>query len=90
MKPLIAVAALAAMACATAPEQGTGRCNADNLTDLVGREGTPALGADAQRRSGARTVRWIRPGDAVTMDYREDRLNIRLDSAGRVEGLSCG
>jgi hypothetical protein len=26
----------------------------------------------------------------VTMDYRADRLNVRLDANGRVEGFSCG
>ena len=90
MKPIIALAALAAIACTTAPDQPAGRCDASGLNDLVGRQGTAALGAEAQRRSGARALRMIRPGDAVTMDYREDRLNIRLDSAGRVESLSCG
>ena len=40
--------------------------------------------------TGARTIRWIRPGDVVTMDYREDRLTIHLDGRGRVERLTCG
>jgi hypothetical protein len=90
MKPLIAFAALGAIACATAPDPATGACNASGLGNLVGREGTAELSAEAQRRSGARQLRVIRPGDAVTMDFREDRLNIRLDAAGRVESFDCG
>jgi hypothetical protein len=90
VKPLIALAALGAIACATAPEPGSGSCNADRLGNLVGRERTSELGAEALRRSGARQLRWIRPGDAVTMDYREDRLNIHLDAQGRVERFQCG
>ena len=65
-------------------------CDAEGLGDLVGREATQALGAEALRTSGSRTLRWIRPGDAVTMDYRPDRLNIHLDGEGRVERFQCG
>lgn len=94
----MAVALPALVACAAVPSgeeprdvNDTGyRCDASGLGDLVGREPTQALGAEALRRSGSRTLRWIRPGDAVTMDYRPDRLNIRLDARHRVEGFSCG
>jgi len=72
------------------PVAGGGNCNAALVQNLLGREATTALGTDARDRSGARQIRWIRPGDAVTMDYREDRLNIHLDARGRVERLVCG
>jgi len=82
------------MACAAVPaepEPGSGnRCDAAPLGNLVGRAATQELGAEALRRSGARTLRWIRPGDIVTMEYREDRLNIRLDSRNNVAGFTCG
>lgn len=90
MTRLAPLAALALIACATAPEPPAARCSADGLADLVGREATTALGAEALRRSGARTIRWIRPGDAVTMDFREDRLNLNLDASGRLERANCG
>lgn len=35
-------------------------------------------------------ARVIRPGDAVTMDYRPDRLNVYLDSQDVVERVNCG
>jgi hypothetical protein len=94
--------ALFTAACATAmPEDGganptapapeaPGSCNAEAVRDLVGRPNSAELGVDAQRRSGARTVRVIRPGDAVTMDYRVDRLNIELDADGKVARFNCG
>ena len=74
------------------PEQGAGEsgCNAAAAQDLVGRQRSEALGAEALRLTGARAVRWIRPGDAVTMDYRPDRLNIELDEQGRVSAFRCG
>ena len=93
MKPVFALAALLTIGCVTANQEsppGESGCDASGLADLTGRPGSQALGAEALRRSGARTVRWIRPGDAVTMDYRSDRLNISLDAAGRVEGFNCG
>ena len=94
---------LMAMACTASPSDGEPgnetprevgasgyRCNAEALADLVGHAATQELGAEALRRSGSRALRWIRPGDIVTMDYREDRLNIHLDDQGRVERFNCG
>lgn len=69
---------------------GGAPCNADGLGDLLGRPASQDLGAQAMRRSGAHLLRWIRPGDAVTMDYSEHRLNIMLDQRGRVQEFTCG
>ena len=76
----------------TYPVQGgTGRlCNAAKAQPLVGRARSAKLGAEALRLSGAGTLRWLRPGDIVTMEYREDRLNIELDGKGRVKAVRCG
>ncbi|MBV7407571.1 I78 family peptidase inhibitor [Maritimibacter sp. DP1N21-5] len=35
-------------------------------------------------------LRVIRPGDAVTRDYREGRLNIDLDAGSRITRIWCG
>lgn len=72
------------------PEHGAGACNAAPVQDLIGQPATQELGADAVRRSGARALRWIGPGQVVTMEYRSDRLNIELDRRGRVKALRCG
>ena len=66
------------------------RCDASRAGNLVGREADAALGAEALRSSGAGTLRWIPPGAMVTMDYREDRLNIDLDARNRVTRIRCG
>ena len=65
-------------------------CAAAKVQTLVGQAGTAELGARALSLSGARTIRWVRPGDMVTMDFRADRLNIELDERSRVKTLSCG
>jgi hypothetical protein len=66
------------------------RCEAGRAQSLVGQASSSDLGSRALQLTGARTIRWIRPGYAVTMDYREDRLNIELDARGRVAALRCG
>jgi hypothetical protein len=90
-----ALAALALAGCATIatpppPSAPSGECRADSLGDLVGRPADAALGADALRRSFALRLRWIRPGDMVTMDYSAQRLNVHLDAQGRVDHFACG
>jgi positive regulator of sigma E activity len=66
------------------------RCSAAPAQLLVGQSATSELGARALQLAGARTLRWIRPGQVVTMDYREDRLNIELDDNNKVRALRCG
>jgi|GEM_PF-530921 hypothetical protein len=39
---------------------------------------------------GHRPIRWIHPGDAVTMDYQPGRLNIIVDEQGHIASTRCG
>ena len=34
-------------------------------------------------------TRVIGPGDAVTMDFRHDRLNLEIGESGRIERIAC-
>ncbi len=52
---------------------------------LVGKAATDP----AMPPAGA-NVRIIRPGDQVTMDFQETRVNFDLDAAGVVTGIRCG
>lgn len=97
MKSLIAALALGLPACATieprASEQAPDDiCGISDLGDLnlFGQKRSDALVAMVARRLGERRVRWIGPGDAVTMDYNIERLNIHLDAQDRVARLACG
>ena len=47
-------------------------------------------GALALAQSQGRTARVLRPGDAMTMDYRPDRLNLYLDDAGVLSDVRAG
>ena len=75
---------------AETPVQGEGSCDAAKARGLIGRAKSKALGAEALRLTGARALRWIPKVGVVTMDYREDRLNIQLDGRNRVATISCG
>lgn len=72
------------------PVMGAGQCDASKLGDLIGKTATSAVGADARQRSMSRTVRVIKPGMAVTMDYRTDRLNIDVTDRNVVTATRCG
>lgn len=92
MRILVAAALLTA-GCATVPEAeagGGGKCDAEKAQKLVGRARSAEVGEDALRLTGAATLRWIAPGTVVTMDYREDRVNLRVDAAGKIVKVDCG
>lgn len=70
--------------------QAIGACDAAGTESLVGQPASAELAAEAQRKSRARTMRWLQPGQIVTMEYRADRLNIHLDANNRVTRIVCG
>ena len=65
-------------------------CNADKVQDVLGKAQSDAVGADAMKRSGAKILRWIPKDSMVTMDFRVERLNLRLDGAGKIDQVTCG
>lgn len=98
MAAIAVLASAAAMTAACAPIEGEVparddvryACDAARVQSLVGQVATQAVGAEAVRTAGARTMRWIAPGQAVTMDYRTDRLNLHLDAQNRIVRIACG
>ena len=44
----------------------------------------------ARQLSGARSVRVLRPGRPQAMNYSSGRLNVEVDSSGRIAHFSCG
>lgn len=67
-----------------------GTCDAKAASAYVGQAISDQVTEQAKAAAGARGVRVIRPGMAVTMDYRAGRLNLELDDAGRIVKASCG
>ncbi|NIZ90331.1 I78 family peptidase inhibitor [Kineococcus rubinsiae] len=46
--------------------------------------------AIAKATAEGRAIRVIRPGSEVTLDFRPDRLNLRLNAGGELDELSAG
>ncbi|WP_322890339.1 MULTISPECIES: I78 family peptidase inhibitor [unclassified Yoonia] len=88
MRILIPLLLLAA--CATVDNPGTAptlpdTCGASEYTYLVGQPDT-AL----QRVLIMDEVRIIRPDTMVTMDFRPERINFKIDAQGRIADVTCG
>ncbi|MBN8814790.1 MAG: hypothetical protein J0J06_05005 [Sphingomonas sp.] len=88
--PLVALTLLACAPQPPLPGPAGKACSTARLGKLTGKVATVGLANEALKRSGATTSRAIGPGDAVTMDYRADRLNIHLDAKGNVDHFTCG
>jgi hypothetical protein len=69
---------------------GGGQCDPEKLTGLTGQTATEAVIQKAVKDSGARNARVLKPGMAMTMDYREDRLSIEVDEQNRIVRAHCG
>ncbi|WP_267903942.1 I78 family peptidase inhibitor [Qipengyuania aquimaris] len=95
--PFFVFTPLALGACATVsvqdelpPPRDPGSCDADAVQSHLGHEATSDMGAAILAESGARTLRWGPPDSAWTMDYREDRLNVRYDRDMKITAVTCG
>jgi hypothetical protein len=67
------------------PEPVADTCGATRFASLVGQ---PMAVVD--RTTFPAGTRVILPGTAVTMDFREERLNILIDGNAAVERVYCG
>lgn len=73
-----------------APGLEEASCDAEAAQRFVGKKADEATVKAAVAASGAKAARVIKPDMMVTMDYRGDRLNIRLDDAGDIIAVTCG
>ncbi len=65
-------------------------CDASTLQEHIGHTASEKSGAVLLELSGARTLRWVPPRTAVTMDYRPDRLTVGYDDDMKITRISCG
>ena len=91
--PLVACAGYAepepappAPAVTTAPAEYV--CDVAPAEYHVGHDATAEMGAAILRESGSRTLRWGPPRTAWTMDYRQDRVNVRYDDNMKITEVS--
>ena len=72
------------------PPPADDQCAAAELASYAGAQATSEVRAAIATKLGDRRVRYIAPGDAVTMDFAPSRLNVELDAEGRIVRLRCG
>lgn len=64
-------------------------CKPEAAQALVGRD--KVTDDEAMQLTGATLVRQIKPGDPVTMDFRQERVTIETDEkTGKIVRASCG
>ncbi|HEX5692993.1 MAG TPA: I78 family peptidase inhibitor [Arenimonas sp.] len=65
-------------------------CDAKPGQWAIGKVADDALVAKVKADTGSDRIRVIKPGMMVTMDYREDRVNLDVDAENRVLTVRCG
>lgn len=60
-------------------------CKAEDYEYLIGQPVSKLEEVDLPN-----VTRVLRPGDVVTLDYSEDRLNVETDKSGRIIKMKCG
>ena len=97
MRKLLLIASVLPAGCATAPaavpvhgEIPGYVCRSSGLDRFTGLVATSELGTQMLAASGAGTLRWVRFGAMVTMEFSPSRLTVRLDPQGRIASATCG
>lgn len=72
------------------PMTGSMKCDDSRGQAAVGQTATQSVVDKVIADTGSRAARVIKPGQAVTMDYREDRVNINVDAKNVVTSVKCG
>jgi Peptidase inhibitor I78 family len=72
------------------PPPASGTCDHTKVQWAIGRAATNELLERARVGAGARSARFLRPNQPVTMEYLGSRLNLGLDDQGVVRSVVCG
>ena len=71
-------------------EADDGGCGADKLGRWLNVLPADDVKARIAAAVGERRIRYIGPGDVVTMDFSPSRLNVELGEDGRIKRFRCG
>ena len=72
----------------SANEPDPAECGADKLDHWLNVLPTETVRADIREAVGHDRIRYIAPGDVVTMDFRPDRLNVETGEDGRKDDIA--
>lgn len=68
----------------------TDECGAAALSRYLNVSASGEMKSAIASAAGDRPIRYIAPGDAVTMDFVPSRLNAELGDDGRIKRFRCG
>jgi hypothetical protein len=74
----------------TAPLPPAGSCDASKAQFALGERASQELLDRARVAAGARDARFIRPNEAITLEFLPTRLNLNLNTKDVVHSLYCG
>jgi hypothetical protein len=83
-------AVLAACSSAAAAPAPADSCRLAITSRYVGARAVPTVRKAIRAIARPRSIRWIRPGQAITTDYSAQRLNVIIDESGRIMAMRCG
>ena len=94
----VAVLGLALSACASAPAPSSPgplppsamTCNAAPASWAVGQVASAGVVERVRLDSHSRSVRVLRPGQMVTMEFSAERVDIRVDGGNVILAVTCG
>ena len=72
------------------PSSAGGQCNAAGAQFAAGRRADAGLVEQARQGAGALMARVLVPGQAVTMEFNAQRLNLDVDGTNTVTRVRCG
>ena len=67
-----------------------GQCHADRVAWAVGQPSNQQVMARVWKESGAGLIRPLAPGQAVTREFKPDRINVHIDGSNVITGVDCG
>ena len=67
-----------------------GECDAAPAQRYVGQKADSTVVQAELTATKAKQVRVIKPDMMITMDFRGDRLNVRVDDDGKISAITCG
>lgn len=65
-------------------------CGESRMAPFIGKPESEQVRSAVLDAVGHRLVRWVHPGQAVTMDYQPGRLNVIVDDHGMIAATRCG
>lgn len=65
-------------------------CSLTLTARFVGARAVPQVRGTVLQVARPHPVRWIAPGQAITLDQNPERLNVIVDENGRIAVMRCG